>query len=60
MTNHKIVLQTFERSAALERVERLRLYLNNGDRSSDILTPQRDSLEEHRLALLHLARRQGK
>jgi hypothetical protein len=56
MTNHKLVLQTFERSTALERVERLRLYLNGGEMNLN----DRDRFEEHREAFLHLAQRQSK
>ena len=48
LTNHKIVIQTFERSAALERVERLRSYLSGEER-------QRDLFQEHQNAFLHLA-----
>jgi hypothetical protein len=60
MTNHKIILQTFERSAALQRVERLRLYMSGGEIQENILHQQRDLFEEHRDALLHLAQRQSK
>lgn len=60
MTNHKIVLQTFERSAALQRVERLRLYLSGADNQENMPYPERDLFEEHRDAFLHLARRQSK
>lgn len=60
MTNHKIILQTFERSAALQRVERLRLYMSRGSIDNEILNDQRDLFEEHRDALLRLAQRQSK
>jgi hypothetical protein len=60
MTNHKIILQTFERSAALQRVERLRLYLSGGETPNNMLHNERDVFEEHRDALLHLAQRQSK
>ena len=59
MTNHKIILQTPERSAALQRVERLRLYMSGGEIHSGMLNYERDLLEEHRDALLHLAKRQS-
>ena len=36
MTNHKIILQTFERSAALQRVERLRLYMSGAETRNNI------------------------
>ena len=57
-TNHKIILQTFERSAALQRVERLRLYLSGGELPENIFDNERNLFEEHRDALLHLAQRQ--
>lgn len=57
-TNHKIILQTFERSAALQRVERLRSYLSGGEISDNLFHNERNSLEEHHDALLHLAQRQ--
>ena len=60
MTNHRVVLQTFERSAALQRVERLRLYLSGGEVEKNILHHERDLFEEHRDALLRLAQRQSK
>ncbi|CAF4333994.1 unnamed protein product [Rotaria sp. Silwood2] len=60
MTNHKIILQTFERSAALQRVERLRLYMSRGEIQNDMLHQERDLFEEHRHALLRLAQRQNK
>ncbi|CAF3307271.1 unnamed protein product [Rotaria sp. Silwood2] len=59
MTNHKIILQTFERSAALQRVERLRLYMSRGEIQNDMLHQERDLFEEHRHALLRLAQRQN-
>ncbi|UJR29861.1 hypothetical protein I4U23_017409 [Adineta vaga] len=58
MTNHKIILQTFERSAALHRVERLRLYMSGVDIQDQMLNGERDLFEEHHDALLHLAQRQ--
>ncbi|CAF3113661.1 unnamed protein product [Rotaria sp. Silwood2] len=58
ITNHKIILQTFERSAALQRVERLRLYMSRGEIQNDMLYNERDVFEEHRDALLRLAQRQ--
>ncbi|CAF1670420.1 unnamed protein product [Rotaria magnacalcarata] len=58
MTNHKIILQTFERSAALQRVERLRLYMSRGEIQNDMLHHERDLFEEHHDALLRLAQRQ--
>ncbi|CAF1398035.1 unnamed protein product [Adineta steineri] len=58
MTNRKIILQTFERSAALQRVERLRLYMSGGEIPNNMLHHERDLFEEHRDALLHLAKRQ--
>ena len=58
LVNHKFFIQTFERSAALERVERLRLYLSrSGDENP--FHQQRDFVEEHRHALLHVAQRQN-
>ena len=60
MTNHKIILQTFERSAALQRVERLRLYMSGVDIQDQMFDRERDLFQEHRDALLHLAQRQSK
>lgn len=50
-TNHKIILQTFQRSAALERLERLRLYKSAIDIG-------RTEFEEHQNAFVHLVERQ--
>jgi hypothetical protein len=60
MTNHKIILQTFEPSAALQRVERLRLYMSGEEIQENMLHRQRDLFEEHRDGLLQLAERQSK
>jgi hypothetical protein len=57
-TNHKIILQTFERSAALQRVERLRLYMSGGELPENLFDNEKNLFEEHRDALLHLAQRQ--
>lgn len=51
-------MQTFERSAALQRVECLRSYLSGGEISENLFHNERNSFEEHRDALLHLAQRQ--
>ena len=59
-TNHKIILETFERSAALQRLERLRLYMFGGEIQDNMLHQERDLFEEHRDILLHLAQRQSK
>lgn len=53
-TNHKIILQTFERSAALDRIERLRLYMSGVDISINEI----NTFEEHHDAFVHLAERQ--
>ncbi|CAF4167304.1 unnamed protein product, partial [Rotaria sordida] len=62
--NDKIILETFQRSVALERVEHLRLYISRGTYIyiiiSYIINDQQDLLEEHRDALLYLAQRQTK
>ncbi|CAF3449699.1 unnamed protein product, partial [Rotaria sp. Silwood2] len=57
-TNHKIILQTFERSAALQRIERLRLYMSGGELGDNILNNEINVFEEHCDALLHLTQRQ--
>ncbi|CAF0984305.1 unnamed protein product [Didymodactylos carnosus] len=57
-TSHKIVLQTFERSAALARVERLRLLMSGCDDSNSYIRENREQLNEHKDAFLNVAKRQ--
>lgn len=56
MINQRLQIQTFERSAALERLERLRLYLSGGEH---LFQQQRHLFEEQRHALLHAVQRQS-
>ncbi|CAF1244655.1 unnamed protein product [Rotaria sordida] len=52
-----IILQTFERSAALQRVKRVHLYMSAGKIQNEILNHQRDLFpEEHLYASPHVAK----
>ncbi|CAF1335861.1 unnamed protein product [Rotaria sordida] len=52
-----IILQTFERSAALQRVKRVRLYMSAGKIQNEILNHQRDLFpEEHLYASPHVSK----